>query len=168
VALVMRRRRPVAGTRASLGKSSLLEPAAVEFTGIATGSFESDDFTPYEFQTDNGTWVRLHDMSFLGFAYAAQPSTLIIRFVYDDRQWTPPQAIPTPVAVFQFSEVRVAEWADDDEGLLQTPLEARGEVRSFDYQQSTRWFSLLTSTTTLRFTAVRLAVHLERSTTRDS
>ncbi len=93
----------------------------VELTGIAEDSRARPDFGLYEFQTDDGVWVRLHDMRFLGFDYIVQPATLTMRFLYDDPKWTPPEASATPVAVFQFTDVLVWQWEDDYAPRFETP-----------------------------------------------
>lgn len=132
----------------------------MEYGGIATSSLERPDFTPYEFETDGGVWVRLHDMRFVGFDYLAQPPTLTMRFVYDDPEWTPPGARTTPVAVFEFSGVQVWQW-EDDHDLFETPADVRGQVSRLDYYAPTNVFSLGTLNTALLFSGSRLAVHLE-------
>jgi hypothetical protein len=132
----------------------------VEFSGIARASLERPDFSPYEFQTDSGVRVRLHDMRFMGFDYQVQPSTLTLRFVYDDPEWTPPEATGTPVAVLRFSGVQVWQWEDDFD-LFETPQEHRGQVSDLGYYPPTNVFSLLTLNSRLLFSAGRLAVELE-------
>jgi hypothetical protein len=132
----------------------------VEFSGIAAASLERSDFSPYEFQTDSGVWVRLHDMRFMGLDYRVLPSTLTLRFVYDDPEWTPPDAMETPVAVFRFSGVQVWQWEDDFD-LSETPQEHRGQVSDLGYYAPTNVFSLLTLNSSLLFSASRLAVELE-------
>jgi hypothetical protein len=104
-------------------------------------------------------WVRLHDMQFLGFEYKVQPPTLTLRFVYDDPEWTPPEARTAPLAVFQFSDVLVWQW-EDDHDLFETPVGVRGQVSELDYYGATNVFSLVTLNTTLLFSARRLAVRL--------
>ena len=138
----------------------VVERPAVEFSGIARSYLDRPDFTPYEFQTDAGVWVRLHDMQFLGFEFQVRPSTLTMRFVYDDIAWTPPEARPTPVAVLRFSDVQVWQW-EDDVDLLETSTEMRGEVRDLGFHAPTNVFSLETPTTTLLFSAGRLTVELQ-------
>ena len=133
--------------------------AAVAFEGIAVSSLQRPDFTLYEFQTQAGVWVRLHDMRFLGLQYDAQSSTLTMQFLYDDTQWTPPEASDTPLAVFQFRAVQVRHWEDDGDP-LETPSAARGQVDELSYDEATGDFTLGTVDTTLRFSARRLAVHL--------
>jgi hypothetical protein len=153
------RRRPTKPTASSLHAWPQSERAPAEFEGIATSSLEEPDFTPYEFQTDGGVWVRLHDMQFLGFGYEPQPPTLTMRFLYDDPEWTPAEARTTPVAVFLFSDVQVWQW-EDEYDLLDTPVEVRGEVRDLGYYSPTNVFSLLTLNSRLLFSASRLKVEL--------
>jgi hypothetical protein len=158
--LFRRRPKPAKATHSPLHIWPQVERAPVEYQGIARSSLERADFTPYEFQTDGGVWVRLHDMEFTGFDYQVQPPALTMRFVYNDPQWTPPEARATPVAVFRFSDVQVWQW-EDDYDLVETPAEARGQVSGFDYYSPTNVFSLLTLNTTLLFSASRLSVYLE-------
>lgn len=133
----------------------------VEYSGIASGGpGEQPVFTLYEFQTAGGVWVRLHDMQFLGFDYRVQPATLTMRFVYDDPEWTPPDARETPVAVFTFGAVQVWQW-ENDHDVVETPVEARGQVNHLEPHEPTNVFSLGTMNTTLLFSAARLDVHLE-------
>jgi hypothetical protein len=75
-------------------------------------------------------------MRFLGFDYQVQPSTLTLRFLYDDPQWMPPEAEETPVAVFRFTGVQVWQWEDDFD-LSATPQEHRGQVSDLGYYEPT-------------------------------
>lgn len=131
----------------------------VEYEGIARSSLERPDFTPYEFQTEAGVWIRLHDMNFRGFDYQVQPPTLTMRFVYDDPEWTPPEARATPVAVFRFSQVQVWQW-EDEYDLLATPVDVRDQISDLGFYAPTNVFSLLTLNTRLLFSASRLRVEL--------
>ncbi|KGM08551.1 hypothetical protein [Cellulomonas bogoriensis] len=159
MALFKRKPEPVVSARSP---SAVAGRAAVGFTGIAASSLERGDFTPYEFQTDTGTWVRLHDMQFVGFDYRVQTPTLTLRFVYNDPEWTPPGARATPVAVLKFRDALVHAWEDDDD-LLGTPIDVREQVGDLEYRSSTNEFLLETVSTRLHFTASSLAVHLEPS-----
>ena len=138
-----------------------VEKPPVAFSGILADSLSGANL-PYEFQTDGGVWVRLHDMRFVGFEYRVQPPALTIRFLYDDPQWTPPEALATPLATFSFSDVQVWKWEDDFD-LFETPVDARGQVGSFDFHPPSNVFSLGTMNTSLLFSAARLAVELERA-----
>jgi hypothetical protein len=149
--------KPAAAVESPLHAWPQVDGPPVEYVGIAPSDLKRPDFTPYEFQTDGGVWVRLHDMQFVGFDYGVQPPTLTMRFVYD---WTPPEARTTPVAVFQFNGVQVWQW-EDEYDVLETPLDVRGQVSYLDYHFPTNVFSLGTANTSLLFSARRLAVHLE-------
>jgi len=129
----------------------------MRFEGIAAADLDRRGFTPYEFETEDGVPVRLHDMSFLGFDHQAHPPTLTLRFVYDDPHWTPPEARATPVAVFRFDDVHVRQWEDEQQPVDET----RGQVTNLGFHGPSRLFSLETGATTLTFSAERLAVHLE-------
>jgi hypothetical protein len=149
----------MAATHASSQLASRVERVPVDYQGIARSSLERSDFTPYEFETDGGVPVRLHDMQLVGFDYQVQPPALTMRFVYDDPEWTPTEALATPVVVFRFSDVHVRQWEDDD--LAQTPADERGRVYDLGYDAPDNAFSLLTRTTRLFFSASRLEVVLE-------
>jgi hypothetical protein len=99
-------------------------------------------------------------MRFLGFDYQVQPPTLTMRFIYDDPQWSPPEARAPPVVVLRFSDVQVWQW-EDDYDLFESPVAERGQVRALDYYAPTNVFSLLTLNTRLLFSARRLMVELQ-------
>lgn len=103
--LFRRRPKPSHPTESPLHAWPQGERPPVEYAGISASSLKRPDFTPYEFQTDRGVWVRLHDMQFVGFDFDVRPHTLTMRFVYDDPAWTPPEAHATPLAVFRFKDV---------------------------------------------------------------
>ena len=115
---------------------------------------------PYEFETSDGVPVRLHDMAYEGFEFRVLPPTLVLRFRYDDPEWTPPTATATPVAVFTFTGVQVWQW-EDEHDMFETPEAYRSQVRDLGWYAPTNTFSLETITTTLLFAADQLAVHLE-------
>ncbi|MCZ2828713.1 hypothetical protein O2W14_07715 [Modestobacter sp. VKM Ac-2986] len=115
---------------------------------------------PYQFSTADGVPVRLHDMQFIGLHRRVRPPTLTLRFRYDDPDWTPPEAVATPVAVFAFLGVQIWQW-EDDHDLFEVPDDVRGQVGTFDWHAPTSTFSLETINTTLFFSADRLTVHLE-------
>jgi hypothetical protein len=94
------------------------------------------------------------------FDYQVQPPTLTMRFIYDDPQWSPPEACATPVVVLRFSDVQVWQW-EDDYDLFESPVAERGQVRALDYYAPTNVFSLLTLNTRLLFSARRLMVELQ-------
>lgn len=115
---------------------------------------------PYDFRTADGVRVRLHDMPFTSAEHRVWPPTLTLRFRYDDPDWTPPEAVATPVAVFAFTGVQIWHW-EDDHDLDEVPDDARGQVGSFDWYAPTNTFELGTINTTLLFSADRLTVRLE-------
>ena len=158
--LFRKRKQPSRTTEAPTEAGPEVSSSAVEYEGIAQSSLHRADFTPYEFQTEAGVWVRLHDMQFLGFEYEVQAPALTMRFVYDDPDSTPPEARSTPLAVFRFSDVQVWQW-EDDHDLFETPVGVRGQVSELDYYAATNVFSLGTVNTTLLFSARRLTVRLE-------
>ncbi len=139
-----RRPKPSEPTESPLHTWPQVERPPVEYEGIATSRLERPDFTPYEFETDGGVWVRLHDMRFVGFDYLAQPPTLTMRFVYDDPEWTPPGARTTPVAVFEFSGVQVWQWEDDHDLSRRQPMcAARSAVSTTTHPPTCSLLALL-------------------------
>jgi hypothetical protein len=127
-----------------------------EFVGIALPMQ-----SPYELETEAGVTIRLHDMNFLGFDYRADPPTLTMRFVYDP-EWTPPDAVATPVAVYRFDGIRIWQWEDDDPP--EAPAEVRRQVSDLSYYESTNVFALETPSTRLLFSADKLTVATEPRT----
>lgn len=113
----------------------------------------------YEFWTDTGVPVRLHDMSFEGLDYRndVRPM-LVLRFRYDDADWTPPEAVATPVVEMTFDDVSVRLWEEDAEALAEVgaPL---GQVGTFDYNEPSE-FGLQTYALRLTFSARRVRVRL--------
>ena len=113
----------------------------------------------YEFWTDTGVPVRLHDMNFEGLDYRNDPRpTLVLRFRYDEPEWTPPEAIATPVVEMAFDDVRIRCWEDDTQALagLDIPF---GQVSTFDYDGRSE-FDLQTYSMGLTFSAQRVRVRL--------
>ena len=88
-----------------------------------------------------------------------EPPALTRRFIYDDPQWSPPEARATPV-VLRFSGVRIWQW-EDDYDLFESPVDKRGQVRALDHYALTNVFSLLTLNMCLLFSASRLMVELQ-------
>ncbi|MCZ2811625.1 MULTISPECIES: hypothetical protein [unclassified Modestobacter] len=163
MSLFRRGMKPSAPVESSLHAWPQVERAPVKYEGVARSSLDHPDFRPYEFQTEGGIWVRLHEMQFAGFDYRVQQPTLTMRFVYDDPEWTPVEARATPVAVFRFTDVQVWQW-EDDYDLVETPADVRGQVRQLDYHPPTNVFSLLTVNTSLLFSAAQLTVELQQRT----
>lgn len=136
------------------------ERPPVTFSGVDASDLGSPQFRPYEFRTDSGVEVRLHDMDLLGFDYGVHAATLTLRFAYTDPAWTPAEAVATPVAVFRFTGVTVWRWEDEPD-LAGTPPAARGEVLDVDHVPTARVFAVTTAATRLTFSADHLAVHME-------
>lgn len=114
----------------------------------------------YEFQTEEGFPIYLHDTDFTRLTYEpAPPTTLAMEFVYDP-QWTPSELAKTPVVVFRFEDVRIVEWSEDQAGrdLLTTHADAPpGQVSLFDWD-GTDLFTLDTFVARLVFHARRVEV----------
>ena len=114
----------------------------------------------YEFKTQAGVPIRLHDTSFVGveFRPGACP-VLVTKFLYSDPRWTPEGARATPLIAISFDDVQVSNWeqeprADDE------PAEAIGQVNNFDYYEQLDAFDLQTYTLRLEFTAKRVEITL--------
>jgi hypothetical protein len=114
----------------------------------------------YEFWTQEGAHVYLHDTDFRRLTYEpGRPSTLELEFVYHP-QWTPPELSKTPVVVFRFEDVRLVEWHEDQEGydcVAASPDAPPGQVEQFDWN-GTDMFTLDTFILRLIFHAPRAAV----------
>ncbi|WP_440072314.1 hypothetical protein [Streptosporangium sp. OZ121] len=114
----------------------------------------------YEFRTEEGALVHLHDTDFRRLTYEpGRPPTLELEFVHDP-QWTPPELSETPVVVFRFEDVRLVEWHEDQEGqdrVNANPDAPPGQVGQFDWD-GTDMFTLDTFTLRLVFHAPRAAV----------
>lgn len=118
---------------------------------------------PYEFSTEAGVRVYLHDADFLGLVW--QPdATLRLYFPYDP-DWTPPEAKATPVVQLTFSQVQMLHWETDMEALSQSEP-VLGRVSDFSWDGSDR-FDLATFTLSLSFSAGRMAVRLVHSAPRE-
>ena len=78
---------------------------------------------PYEFFTDDGARVFLHDADLVDVLWQPDAS-LRFRFVHDP-EWTPPEAAATPVVELEFFGSRVLRWASADGA----PPEARAVAR---------------------------------------
>ncbi|MER7503640.1 hypothetical protein AB0L05_15510 [Nonomuraea pusilla] len=114
----------------------------------------------YEFFTEAGGHVYLHDMSFTRLTYQpGRPPVLELQFVYHPG-WTPPELSATPVVTFGFEDVRVVEWREDLEGhgcVAANPDAPPGQVDYFDWD-GTDLFTLDSFTLHLAFQASRLVV----------
>jgi hypothetical protein len=126
-----------------------------EFVGVAPGEVDLAAF-PYEFETDDGVMIRLHDMQFHGLDHRAQMSELTLRFIHDEPAHTPAKVRDTPVVVFHFDDVVIRQWEDlDDAG----PDPNR--VCAMDYDEARRLISLTTGRTHLVVMARTMSVSME-------
>ena len=142
-----------AGRRVASGSAG-----ATTFQGVAEDSSPAITPTPqgaglYEFWTESGKHVWLHDMDFRGFAYAAAP-TPKLRITFDWGDTPVPESYAGPTVEFIFEDVRIIEWDDelsDDEDRRHS-----GQVAAFDYSNGV--FTLTTFTLSLTFSAVACRV----------
>jgi hypothetical protein len=111
----------------------------------------------YEFRTDEGVRVRLHDTGLISVELRPIDQTLTLRFDYNDPRWTPPEAVPTPVVVMRFEEVTIHEWEQDPNDGDEPPAETHGQVEDFEYDDG-ETFRLTTCSFTVEFTASRLTI----------
>jgi hypothetical protein len=79
--------------------------APTRFLGVTLDEVRAAGTGLYEVTTTTGVPVRLHDMSLTRLAHDEAARTLVIEFLHDDPQWTPPEAETTPLAVFSFDDV---------------------------------------------------------------
>ncbi|MFI7135857.1 hypothetical protein ACIBQ1_60145 [Nonomuraea sp. NPDC050153] len=114
----------------------------------------------YEFWTDEGAHIYLHDTDFRRLTYEpGRPPTLELEFLYEP-QWAPPELSKTPVVVFRFEDVRLVEWHEDQEGhdcVNANPDAPPGQVGQFDWD-GTDLFTLDTFILRLLFHARRAEV----------
>ncbi|GAA2843290.1 hypothetical protein [Kribbella solani] len=116
----------------------------------------------YEFWTDQGVPVRLHDMGLVGIELQPVDRTLILRFEYTEARWTPEAAVRTPVVAMCFADVMIRGWEYDGTrpGGEEPPAEAYGQVSDFEYDN---WdtFRLTTYSFLIEFTASGVTVTAE-------
>ncbi len=110
---------------------------------------------PYEFFTEQGVRVALHDADFLGLVWLPSATTRFY-FIYD-LEWTPVEATATPVIELTFCNVQVLRWESD--------LDALGDPRRYGQMSAFAWdgadrFDLSTFTFNLSFRAVRMEAQL--------
>ncbi|WP_460433152.1 hypothetical protein [Angustibacter speluncae] len=80
-------------------------------------------------------------------------------FIYDDPEWTPPEAAATPVIRFSF--IGVTDFhADEDPEAWSEPPVPPGQVALFNYVEPD-WFDLHVAALQVRFSARQLHVTLE-------
>jgi hypothetical protein len=133
---------------------------ATEFVGVSNEPGRGIGETgPYEFFTDTGVHVYLHDTDFLGLVWQPEGS-MGLYFAYD-KDWTPPEARATPVIELVFSHVQMTHWETDREALLETEPVAR-QVSGFDWDGRDT-FDLATFSVNLSFSARHMRVRLAPS-----
>ena len=128
-----------------------------EFVGVSTdprGGVRTG-VGPYEFFTDGGVRVSLHDADFLGLMWLPG-ATARFYFVYDS-EWTPSEAKESPVIELTFSQVQVFLWETDSAALRDT--EWHGQVSGFAWD-GRDGFDLSTFTLHLSFSAARMEAGL--------
>ena len=76
--------------------------------------------------------------------------------MYDDPEWTPPEASATPLIEFHFDDVQIRRWEEAPD-----PNEfANDQANSFDYYEAESMFDFCTYALQLVFTAERVEVRL--------
>jgi hypothetical protein len=130
------------------------------FVGVTLDEVRAAGTGLYEVATTAGVPVRLHDMSLTRLTHDAAARKLVMEFLYDDPQWTPPEAEATPVAMFSFDDVEVVE-QQDEPAESGTPPDVLGWVRGFDYDERSGVFALSAYTTYWVFRASVVTLTLQ-------
>ena len=133
--------------------------ATTRFVGVELDEVRAANTGLYEVTTTAGVPVRLHDMSLTRLAHDAAARTLVMEFLYDDPDWTPPEAEATPVAVFTFDDVEIVEQRDEP-AEADTPPKALGQVQGFDYYEPSEIFALSAYTSYWVFSASVVTLRL--------
>jgi hypothetical protein len=119
-----------------------------EFTGVSTAAGRGIEAPggPYEFDTEQGAHIYLHDTELTRLGYeVGPPSVLELHFVYDPAR--------TPIVVLRFEGVHILEWRHTP-----APPEAPlGQVSTFDWYGADE-FMLDTMSVRLEFHARRMHV----------
>ncbi len=118
-----------------------LQRVPTRFVGVTPDDVRAAGSDLYEVTTTAGVPVRLHDISLTRLTHDAAAHKLVIEFLYDDPQWTPPGAEATPVAVFGFDDVEVVE-QQDEAAAPGTPPDVLRQAQSFDYHERSGVFAL--------------------------
>jgi hypothetical protein len=128
-----------------------------EFYGVSSvpGRGVQSGVGPYEFFTDKGARVYLHDADLLEVTWRPDAS-LRFRFAYDP-DWTPAEATDTPVIELSFQHVQVLRWETEMQATEQ--IDSRGQVRDFAWN-GFDGFAMASYTLGLDFTAARMVVFL--------
>jgi hypothetical protein len=137
-----------------------LQRAPTRFVGVTPDEVRATGTGLYEVTTTAGVPVRLHDMSLTRLTHDPAVRKLVMEFLYDDPQWTPPEAEATPVAMFSFDDVEVVE-QQDDPAPPGTPPDVLGQVQGFDYDERSGVFALSAYTTYWVFRARVLTLTLQ-------
>lgn len=139
--------------------------ASTRFEGVTPEEVRSTGTGLYEVRTTAGVPVNLHDMSLTRVSHDAAARTLVMEFLYDDPQWTPPEAAATPVAVCSLDDVEVLEHADEP-APPDTPQDVLGIVQAFDVDERSGVFALWAYTTSWVFRASKVTIGLRSASTR--
>lgn len=134
------------------GRVTASASVTTEFVGVSEEPGRGISSTgPYEFFTDKGEHVYLHDMDFLGVAWRPV-GTMQFYFRYAE-DWTPAEVRESPVVELTFHGVDVRHWATDL-GEVSTS-EALGQVSGFGWDGRDS-FHLQTWTLSLAFASPRM------------
>ncbi len=133
---------------------------ATQFKGVSLVGVRAGGTGLYELTTMSGVPVRPHDMSLVEILHVPARRELVMKFCYDDPEWTPEEARETPLAIFAFDGVEILERQDEpaEPGTKQDVL---GQVRGFDYHEPTGIFALSAYTMYWVFTARSLTLTLQ-------
>jgi hypothetical protein len=134
------------------------EPSVTQFDGVTTaaGRGVQKGVGPYEFFTDTGAHVYLHDADLLDVTWNPDAS-LRFRFAYDP-DWTPEEAKDTPVIELTFQQVQILRWDTDMQAATGGGDYLR-QVRDFAWD-GFDGFAMASYTVNLDFTAARMNVVL--------
>ena len=129
-----------------------------EFAGVSTepGRGVRAGGGPYEFFTDEGVHVYLHDADFLGLMWLPGATTRFY-FAYDSQTGPLYRAEATPVIELTFSQVDVALWETDSDALPDSQW--HGQVSGFAWDGGDG-FDLTSFTLHLAFAAARMDARL--------
>ncbi|MBB2912591.1 hypothetical protein FHS43_003874 [Streptosporangium becharense] len=143
--------------------------SVTEFTDVTTD--KDRGVTPrtglYEFWTDEGAHVYLHDTDFSYLTYQpGRPPMLELEFVHDP-WWAPPELATMPVVVFRFEDVRIIEWCENQEGhdcVTARPDAPPGQVDCFDWDgNDLPVLDIFTLRLTFRASRVAVAVRTKQN-----
>ncbi|GAA1117833.1 hypothetical protein GCM10009630_14440 [Kribbella jejuensis] len=110
----------------------------------------------FEFWTDQGVPVYLHDMELTSVEVRPVERVVVVKFEYTEPSWTPAAAAATPVVQMRFEGVTVRWWNQE----AAVPVKVLGQVEDFEYD-GVQGFKLTTYAAILEFSATRLAITVE-------